>query len=620
MTDQPNPAAPPPDDTTRTEPGPTWTKPSLPAVEPADEGAPAHAVARDGSPEGAAVAGSGPRRSGLRWAIALGGLAVVVAITVAILALASGKPTLSIAVGYMPNDTVQYGEYRLDLPGDQRQKLAAFLSKLPGFADQSAVQPKLYEVFDRIVAAASSNSQTFTADIEPWFGGQIATGSRAPGAALTGVAADGPSLAGASVPLVVITIKDQAKANAWVQKTIGAAAPGENVATTAYNGATLYSLHGLAVAVTDKVLLGGGETTVKAAIDSNGKGTLAQDPEFKAAFATVTRDYVGFSFMDYRAFVDSFVAMAAPSGALDSTTIDDALLPLIPAWISGDLRFEDDAIVGEGAFPSVDIGFAAKNRTSPLAGHVPPSTLYYGEFHDVGAVLKAFLAKLRAIPELTTGFSQIDQAAGLVGGIDGVTGWWGDMAIAIGTDADGQLTGGLLITPTDAAAAKRTFDTLKSFAVIGGAQAGVTLRDEQHGDTTVTVIDFSAATGASGGLPPGVKAEIAYAVTDQVVVIGYGASYVNAVLDAGPGPSLAEDARYKALLGRVGAENLGVSYLDVQGIRALVEPWAKSMVPADAWAQYEKEYRPYLEPLDAYISSSHSDGGLNRLPMAFTVK
>ena len=55
--------------------------------------------------------------------------------------------------------------------------MAGFLSKFPGFDDQSNVQTKLYEVFDRIVRAASKDAQSYTADIEPWFGGQIAMGS-----------------------------------------------------------------------------------------------------------------------------------------------------------------------------------------------------------------------------------------------------------------------------------------------------------------------------------------------------------------------------------------------------------------------------------------------------------
>ena len=52
----------------------------------------------------------------------------------------------------MPEDAVQYTEYRFDLPGDQRQKVAAFLSAFPGFDDQAPIDTKLDETFDRILA------------------------------------------------------------------------------------------------------------------------------------------------------------------------------------------------------------------------------------------------------------------------------------------------------------------------------------------------------------------------------------------------------------------------------------------------------------------------------------
>jgi len=585
-------------------------EPGLPAVEPADETAPAQTVARDGGDSGTTR-----KPSGVRWAIAIGGIAIVVGITIAILALTSGsRPTPSIAVGYMPSDTVQYGEYRLDLPGDQRQKLAAYLSKLPGFADQAAIQPKLNEVFDRIVAAASSNSQTFTTDIQPWFGGQIAVGSGPIDASSLGRAPSTSFVGGLGNQLVVVTVTDPAKAKAWIEKTAGSKATASE-----YGGATLYTAGELAAAVTDKVLIGGSETAVKTAIDTKGQGNLASNPQFKAAFSSVSRDYVAFGFVDYRSAVTSVVDLAAPSAGLQRT-MNDAFLGFVPAWLATDVRFEDDALVAETAYPSVDIGFSAKNRASTLSSHAPASTLFYAESHDLGAALTAFLNKLRAIPELSSTFGQIDQSAGLIGGLDGLFGWWGDGAVVIGSNPDGSIGGGLVIAPTDAAAARKTFATLRSFVVLGGGQAGITLRDETHGDATVTIIDFSGAMAASGGVPPGVKAEIAYTVTDNIVVVGYGAAFVDAVLDAGPGKSLADDARFKSLVGRVGTENLGLTFVDVQAIRNLVEPLVKPLVSGDEWATYEREIVPYVSHLDAVVSSSEIDGEINRLPMSFTVK
>ena len=73
----------------------------------------------------------------------------------------------------MPTDSVAYGELRLDLPGDQRQNVGAFLSKFPGFADQAALDTKLDEVLDRLVGEGSQNKQSYTKDVKPWFGGQL---------------------------------------------------------------------------------------------------------------------------------------------------------------------------------------------------------------------------------------------------------------------------------------------------------------------------------------------------------------------------------------------------------------------------------------------------------------
>ena len=74
----------------------------------------------------------------------------------------------------MPDGTIVYGEARLDLPGDQRLALAAFLSKFPGFADQSAIEGKLNEVMDRFVGGVTNGDQAYTTDIQPWFDGELA--------------------------------------------------------------------------------------------------------------------------------------------------------------------------------------------------------------------------------------------------------------------------------------------------------------------------------------------------------------------------------------------------------------------------------------------------------------
>jgi len=133
MTDPINPGTNP----ESTPPASAWPPPADPALPPIEStepgaAAPAQAVHRD---EGAAFAARTGRSNIVRWAIALVGVALVLGVTAAVFALTAGRPNVSTAVGYMPDNVVQYAEYRLDLPGDQRQKVAEFLSVFPGFKD-----------------------------------------------------------------------------------------------------------------------------------------------------------------------------------------------------------------------------------------------------------------------------------------------------------------------------------------------------------------------------------------------------------------------------------------------------------------------------------------------------
>ena len=104
-----------------------------------------------------------PRRSRVRWLAAAGIVALIVGVTaIATLSLTGSSPTSTVA-GYVPADSVAYGELRLDLPGDQRQEVGEFLSKFPGFADQAALETKLDEVLDRLLSESTDGKQTYSA-------------------------------------------------------------------------------------------------------------------------------------------------------------------------------------------------------------------------------------------------------------------------------------------------------------------------------------------------------------------------------------------------------------------------------------------------------------------------
>jgi hypothetical protein len=604
-------------------PAPADATPEAPAYEPTDH-LPDHrldSVAETGTFGATSAVAATPAasrsRSGLRWGLALLGIVLVLGATALIVFLAGGRPATSLGVGYMPATTAQYSEIRLDLPGDQRQKLAAFLATFPGFKDQSQIEPKINDVFDRIVRAATSGKQTYTTDIAPWFAGQISIGmglpDQVPGAG--GLAASPDQM------LVVVGIKDKAKAESWLT-SIGSSSPAKSI----YNGTDVWVMgnatSGAAVALNDKVMLLGSLNGIHAAIDTNGQGSLGESADFKAAMAQVDRDYVALSLIRTKPYVDAVTKMVdfASPGVLAGTQLDETITSIIPAWQASFSRFENDGFVSTSVYPSVAIGYDAKNHKGSLLGHVPATTILYAESHDVGPALTAILAKFRALPEAKAAFQAFDQAVSILGGTDAVLGWWGDTAFVVAPGADGVIGGGIVIQPRDKAAADHLLTTLRGFLTLAGSSTGLSIRDEDHNGTKITILDFSAVPGTNPtSLPPGYKAEFAYAVTNDVAVLGYGRDFVASVIDAGSGANLAGDERFKKLVSRVGEENLGLTFVDVNAIRGLVEPIIKQTTP-EAWASYETDLKPYLEHVDALISAVRKDGAVDRGAATLTTR
>ena len=100
-------------------------------------------------------------------------------------------------------------------------------------------------------------------------------------------------------------------------------------------------------------------------------------------------------------------------------------------------------------------------------------------------------------PTLKPVLDQVDQALGLIGGADAAFGWAGDSAVVVSA-ANGTPEGGLVVVPTDKAAADHLFTALRSFIAIGGAQQGITVTDESYNGTTITTVDLGDIAKLSG--------------------------------------------------------------------------------------------------------------------------
>ena len=565
-----------------------------------------------------------------RWAIGFAIIALVIGASAVVGALIGASPVATV-LGYVPDKTIVYTEVRLDLPGDQRRSVGTFLSKFPGFADQAALDTKLDEVLDRLIKDATKDDQTYTADIKPWFDGEIAF-SVGPLPDPTSLTADPMHSLSSARFLALLSIKDQAGAQVWFHKAFSKA--GAGTATETYNGATLTlfsegSGPQAAFAVLDgKVAVAGDVTSVKAAVDTKGSSGFAAEADPKAALAAAKGDHIGFAFLAIKplAVWSQQVAKSVP-GAMGGS-ISDSMVSLLPDWGAYWLRIEGDAVVLRATAPKPATALGpTEDRTSPVVDHVPAGAVVAAVSLDTGKTLRQMVDVYKADPALKSTIDSIDQAAGLVGGTDAAIGWIGDTAIVINV-ADGTPEGGLVIVPTDKDAAVRLFTSLRTLIGLGGGQVGATIRDEPYAGTTITIVDLGDAAALAGmaGLGSGAATiplpaghvELAFAITDKVVVLGSGPGFVKHVLDTSSTTSLASNARYKALVDRAGS-GAGGSFVDIAAIRGLVEGAIVSAGPAAVTA-YEKDIKPYLAPFDAMYASGSVGGDLTSSTILITVK
>lgn len=539
------------------------------------------------------------RRSVGRWAIAALVTVLVVAISAVGLIALVGE-TGSVVSNWSPADAALYIEGRADLPGDQRQNVGSFLAKFPGFADQSTLDQKVAETFDRLIGRASDGKHDWSTEIKPWFGGQV-------GLSGTGSMTSTSTERSAGPHLLVATQKDPAAATAWI-------ASFETVSPTteSYKGVTLStysSTTGTAEtsAATNGVLLVGDVASVKAAIDRNGSNGLSGDAQFRAAMSGLDRDQLLRGYVNLKALVER--ALAAAPAPVASTGLGKSLVDRLPAWVGAGLRAEPAALVGQTVSEHIS-GRPTTNQVGVIAAKAPASTMLLIEAHDVGASLKSSLDQVRADPSLAPSLDQIDQAAGLLGGLDNLVGWIDDVGLVVTSDGSAP-SGGLVVVPTDVAKAESAFASLKTLLTlaVAGGNASIAVSEEPYGNGTITTIDLGDLASllsrpglGTNNLPVSGHGQISYTVQNGIVVIGAGPSFVKSVVDVKPGASLADQTRYRAALDQVGAKNLSSVWADLAAIRNLLEPLAAA-APVGS-GTYATELKPYLEPLDVFAGAT----------------
>jgi hypothetical protein len=582
-----------------------------------------------------------------RWLIAGGAVVVAVAIIAGAALLLGGRPVPE-ALTYIPADSAVVAELRLDLPGDQLQKVGNLLAHFPGFKDQSTLPQKLDEALTRITTSATKGSVDYDKQLKPWLAGPtFAAGSAHPGLPME-IPSPGPTSSGAAAAFA-------ARPGLIVATTDGTAtcaslfSADQSPVTSTYQGVAVLATTDMtrACAMNGRIGIIGSLALVKAALDAhaahNGMDTTTA---YRTARDTLGGDRLATVFVSKAAMLSGAGSSTDLGSLLPSASFDlETALASVPDWAISGISAEDDALVGDLVTAPVTLPTASAADGSPLptlppahasrtAVLLPANTVALVDVHGAGIALRTALARLGATGTPgTTGPSgtpappldQVTKALAALGGPDALVGWVDDAAVAVVPDGTGA-TGGLVLLGPDATTAAAKVAQLKSLITLAGLGGGqVQAHDETVGGTTMTVVDLgdlgallNGATGGTGDtlpIPAGTHLTIAFAAKGSAVIAG-GDAFVRATLNVQPGASLADSAPYKHAIGRAAAENLGELYVGTGSLLTL----ADTLIPEAARASFDTDTKPYLEPFDAILVTTSLEHGGAHVRLVATVQ
>jgi len=583
-----------------------------PATEPAASAEPAAPTEPATGPAGTepVVTTGGPGPNRVRWAVGLGVAGLAVAVAIGALIVLGSRP-MPEALKYIPADAAAVIEVRMDLPGDQMQKLGNLLAHFPGFADQSTLPAKIDESLSKLVQQSGTSGLDYARDIKPWLSGPAFAAVWAP---TTGDA----------------TTPSRELLSATTTGTVSCDTPMQGQTTTheSYKGLDLVSAPSGSTCVIDgRQALIGDAASVKAGIDAHSGGSgMDRDAAYKSARAALQGDQLATVFLNGKAY-GSFVSSAA--GAVPSADLS-ALLGGLPDWAITGVRAEDDALVVDALAapaPTPTAGATAgpsllplpPTHASAIAPLAPADTIVYAEAQGAGVGLQNLIARLGTIPELATSFQMLDG----MGGAGQLVGWVDDAGIIV-VKGQGTPSGGLaLVTADDATAADRvkTLTGLVAFAGLGNNS--VQTRESTIAGVTVTTITVSnlAALIPPGQLPQGIdvppdaKVEFSIAAKGKVILIGTGEDFMTAVLNTQPGSSLADQASYKQATARALSNSRGTVYVAIRDIVGMAE----AFLPAEQKAKWESDVKPYVAPFQALSITTTNDASGAHSRLAITV-
>jgi len=597
------------------------TDPPAP-IDPATAWSPAPSEPDGSAPAAAAVAG---RSSRTRWIVAGIALVLVAGLTIGAGILLTSRATPE-ALGYIPSSMTVVADVRMDLPGDQLQKVGNLLAHFPGFKDQSTLTQKLSESLSKLTTRVSGGKVDYATKVEPWLAGPLFAGYD-----LNTAKPEEPN------GVIVATTNGKADCATLFTGTTSTQAVGSLTMLTEADGKLGCLLDG-------RFALVGAPATIQAAMDAHGghKG-MDQDATYRTAREALGGDQLATFFLSGRLYAEIPEMLANMPGASELPANPFSGFgagQAVPTWVMAGVRAEDDALVydavagpttgtatASGAPASTPAGSplpslltAPPDHASRIAPLVPGDALAMADAHGLGIALENVITLARSSPQLQAGFQQIDASLQALGGTHQLVGWVEDAGVVIIPDGTTVAGGVILLAPDEATATSRT-DQLLGFFKLYALSANLQVHDETIAGTKVTFIDGNLGSLVPGsGLSPSPSGagtfSIAVAVHGSAVYVGSGSTFAHKMLELASGSSLADQAGYQAMLKRTSNTDKLAVYVALAPIVSL----ADGAIPAEAKPSFDADVKPYLDPLNVLYASAWQQGELSHMRLLITVK
>jgi Protein of unknown function (DUF3352) len=446
------------------------------------------------------------------------------------------------AAALAPAHTAAYVNVYLQPSTGQQMNLGELIGRFPGFADDASLDEKVDQVVQNLLAGTGID---YRAQVKPWLGNQVA---------LAGWPVEGDLAAPAGV--VLADVKDRAAAETALADL--AADGGLTFTPQTHAGVEIQVADGTAYAfVADLLVIGESATSIETVIDvQDGADALAGRADFRSTMDGLPADHLASAFVD-------LAALAGATGADDelaSVSTAGAALVAEPEGLrlSGSAPFDMSA-----AAPSSRASFALGTEPSSLPDWMPESTIAEAVVFGLRQTLEDAEAAAGSTPEAQEILGIIDTFRALAAfglGIDLDADILPlldrEVAVAI-TGFDGPLPSGqLLLRPDDPEAAAETLDRLVDglSSTVGGET-----RSETIDGVEITAIDI-----------PDVG-EVAFAVTDGIVILGLGIDQVQASVGAHrSGSSLGASDAYRRTFEVAGTRAGNEAYVDIGAVVEII--------------------------------------------------